>query len=40
MKKQFLALAVLTAIAAGAYAQATDTISQGQGLGRNHHGRA
>ena len=28
MKKQFLALAVLTAIAAGAYAQATDTISK------------
>ena len=27
MKKQFLALAVLTAIAAGAYAQATDTIN-------------
>jgi len=28
MKKQFLTLAVLTAIAAGAYAQATDTISK------------
>ena len=28
MKKQFLALAVLTAIAAGAYAQATDTINK------------